>query len=101
MTDQIMQRDDFNVIEVMSEEIDGVIDEIQGKVRCKCLKVLNNFWIWTLQILYILYFNLSSPRKGNEGENWLSIGFTSYRQQESLYLTDIYLWRGLQVSGRM
>ena len=43
MTDQIMQRDDFNVIEVMSEEIDGVIDEIQGKVRCKCLKVLNNF----------------------------------------------------------
>ena len=54
MTDQIMQRDDFNVIEVMSEEIDGVIDEIQGKVRCKCLKVLNNFWIWSLlQILYI------------------------------------------------
>ena len=35
MTDQIKQRaDDFNVIEVMSEETDGVIDEFQGKVRC-------------------------------------------------------------------
>ena len=99
MTDQIMQRDDFNVIEVMSEEIDGVIDEIQGKVRCKYLKVLNNFWIWSLlQILYILTWVVGA---GNEGENWLSIGFTSYRQQESLYLADIYLWRGLQVSGRM
>ena len=40
MTGQIMQHRLINAIEVMSEEIDGVIDEFQGEVRCKCLKVL-------------------------------------------------------------
>ena len=62
-----MQRDDFNVIEVMSEEIDGVIDEIQGKVRCKCLKVLTtldfNVYIFCNSV-YIFCAKLSSMRPG-------------------------------------
>ena len=68
MTDQIMQRADFNVIEVMSEETDGVIDEIQGKVRCKMQVYKSVKQLLDLTVTNSVHFNLIIVR-GNEGEN--------------------------------
>ena len=72
MTGQIMQHRLINAIEVMSEEIDGVIDEFQGEVRCKCLKVLTTLdFNVTNSVHTDSVFVRNYPRRdqGNEGEN--------------------------------
>ena len=102
MTGQIMQHGLINAIEVMSEEIDGVIDEFQGEVRCKCLKVLTtlDFNKFCTQILFLCEIILDETREMKGKIETITSVYISEETRIAPWLTSD-LWRGLQVSGRM